>query len=119
MNDKEITRTSKFLRLILRHEPERVGLKLGEAGWVSAEELLQAVNRHGVSLTLDQLKHIVEHEQWMHWSQAVAVDVADATRVKWQRWRVDYSKLTDDLKEADRVWARRVVTLLRQRRLIP
>jgi putative RNA 2'-phosphotransferase len=34
-------------------------LKLGEAGWVSAEELLQAVNRHGVSLTLDQLKHIV------------------------------------------------------------
>jgi hypothetical protein len=61
----------------------------------------------------------IEHEQWMHWSQAVAVDVADATRVKWQRWRVDYSKLTDDLKEADRVWARRVVTLLRQRRLIP
>jgi putative RNA 2'-phosphotransferase len=59
MNDKEITRTSKFLSLILRHEPERVGLKLGDAGWVSVDELLQAVNRDGVSLTLDQLKHIV------------------------------------------------------------
>ena len=59
MNDKETTRTSKFLSLVLRHEPERVGLKLGEAGWVGVEELLQAVNRHGVSLTLDQLKHIV------------------------------------------------------------
>src|SRR5882672_5526476 len=59
MNDKEIIRTSKFLSLVLRHEPERVGLKLGEAGWVGVDELLKAVNSHGVSLTLDQLKHIV------------------------------------------------------------
>src|SRR5258708_29621868 len=59
MNEKETIRTSKFLSLILRHEPERVGLKLGEAGWVGVEELLQAVNSHGVTLTLDQLKHIV------------------------------------------------------------
>jgi len=59
MTDKEIIRTSKLLSLILRHEPERVGLKLGEGGWVGVEELLQAVNRHGVALTPEQLKHIV------------------------------------------------------------
>src|SRR2546430_16174776 len=59
MNDKETVRTSKFLSLILRHEPERVGLKLGDAGWVGDDELLKAVNSHGVSLTLDELKHIV------------------------------------------------------------
>jgi putative RNA 2'-phosphotransferase len=59
MTEKETIRTSKFLSLILRHEPARVGLKLGDAGWVSVVELLQAVNRHGVLLTLDQLKHIV------------------------------------------------------------
>lgn len=59
MNDKETIRTSKFLSLILRHEPERVGLKLGDAGWVSVDELLQAVNGHGFALTLDQLKHVV------------------------------------------------------------
>ena len=47
MTDKEAIKASKFLSLILRHEPERVGLTLGEAGWVSVEELLQAVNRHG------------------------------------------------------------------------
>ncbi len=44
MNDKETVRTSKFLSLILRHEPERVGLKLGDAGWVGVDELLKAVN---------------------------------------------------------------------------
>src|ERR1043166_5055092 len=59
MTEKETIKASKFLSLILRHEPERVGLKLGEAGWVSVEELLQAVNRHGVPLTPEQLKHIV------------------------------------------------------------
>ena len=59
MTDKEIIRTSKFLSLILRHDPERVGLKLGEAGWVGVDELLQAVNANGVTLTLEQLQHIV------------------------------------------------------------
>jgi putative RNA 2'-phosphotransferase len=59
MNEKDTIKTSKFLSLVLRHEPERVGLKLGEAGWVSVGELLDAVNRHGVMLTFDQLKHVV------------------------------------------------------------
>src|SRR5579864_6202887 len=59
MTEKETIRSSKFLSLILRHEPERFGLTLGEAGWVRVDELLRAVNSHGVALTLDQLKHIV------------------------------------------------------------
>jgi hypothetical protein len=61
----------------------------------------------------------IEHEQWMHWSKAVAGDVSDATRNKWQRSWVAYAELKEEVKEADRVWARKVVKLLRQRRLIP
>lgn len=60
----------------------------------------------------------IEHEQWSHWSHAVAAEVAAGTRAKWQRSWVDYAELTNDMKEADRVWARKVVTLLRQRKLI-
>lgn len=59
MTEKETIKTSKFISLVLRHEPERVGLKLGDAGWVGIDELLQAMSRHGVMITLDQLKHIV------------------------------------------------------------
>ena len=59
MTDKEIIRTSKFLSLILRHEPGRVGLKLDDAGWTGVDDLLRAVNQHGTLLTLEQLKHIV------------------------------------------------------------
>ncbi len=60
----------------------------------------------------------IEHEQWMYWSRAVAGDVPAETRIKWQGSWVDYAKLTEDLKEADRIWARKVVALLRRRKLI-
>jgi putative RNA 2'-phosphotransferase len=59
VGNKDTVRISKFLSLILRHEPERVGLTLDSAGWVNVDELLQAASQHGVSLTLDQLKHVV------------------------------------------------------------
>lgn len=59
MTEKETIRTSKFLSLILRHEPDLVGLKLDEAGWTSVNELLSAVNQHGMSLTLEELTHVV------------------------------------------------------------
>ncbi|MGN6643925.1 MAG: RNA 2'-phosphotransferase [Verrucomicrobiota bacterium] len=59
MTDKETIKASKLLSLILRHEPERVGLKLNHAGWIGVQELLDAVNRHGTPLSLDDLKHVV------------------------------------------------------------
>ena len=61
----------------------------------------------------------IEHEQWMHWSQSAAGEVSDATRNKWQRSWVAYAELSDEMKEADRVWARKVVKLLRERGLVP
>lgn len=60
----------------------------------------------------------IEHEQWVHWSKSMAPEVPPATREKWQKSRVDYDQLNDDIKEADRIWARKVVSLLRQRKLI-
>jgi putative RNA 2'-phosphotransferase len=60
VKEKQTVTTSKFLSLILRHEPERIGIELDKAGWVKVDELLAAVNRHGVSLTLEQLRQIVE-----------------------------------------------------------
>ena len=60
----------------------------------------------------------IEHEQWIHWSRAVAAKVPEATHAAWQRSWVDYLELTDDVKEADRVWARKVIAVLRQHSLI-
>jgi putative RNA 2'-phosphotransferase len=59
MNEKDKTRTSKFLSLVLRHEPEKIGLQLDAAGWVEVEVLLTALARHGKPLNRPGLETIV------------------------------------------------------------
>lgn len=51
--------TSKFLSLVLRHQPETIGLHLDDAGWVAVQELIEACNRHGQALTSEDLEHDV------------------------------------------------------------
>jgi putative RNA 2'-phosphotransferase len=53
-------RISKFLSLVLRHEPGKVGLTLEEGGWVLVAELLQAFASHDFPLTLVELQEIVQ-----------------------------------------------------------
>jgi uncharacterized protein (TIGR02452 family) len=52
-------RASKFLALILRHDPAKVGIVLDDAGWTDIDDLLAALAAHGVPLTRDQLDDIV------------------------------------------------------------
>ena len=51
---------SRFLSLVLRHQPEKIGLKLDKAGWTSVSDLLQKMKLSGSEITLDDLKEIVE-----------------------------------------------------------
>ena len=51
---------SRFLSLILRHEPQKIGLQLDAQGWVAVDELLAALQQHSQPLTRTQLEHIVE-----------------------------------------------------------
>ena len=59
MNSKQIVKTSKFLSLILRHQPQTVGISLDEAGWVDVDVLLAAIAKHGRELSRDQLERVV------------------------------------------------------------
>lgn len=38
---------SKFLSLVLRHQPDTIGLTLDEAGWADVDELLRKLSQHG------------------------------------------------------------------------
>src|ERR1044071_970555 len=52
-------RVSKFLSLVLRHDPGRIGIRLDEAGWIGVGELLAACAAHGVSITRAELTALV------------------------------------------------------------
>jgi hypothetical protein len=56
----------------------------------------------------------LEHEQWAAWARAVAGEVSPQRRDRWQTSFVPYAELTEGAKEEDRLWARKVLDLLRR-----
>ncbi len=54
-----IVKTSKFLSLVLRHHPERIGLTLDPNGWVDVDVLLEAAQRSGKRIDRELLDRVV------------------------------------------------------------
>lgn len=61
MNEKQLTRNSKFLSLVLRHKPEAAGVTLDGEGWIDIATLLKGCASHGHPLTREELDYIVEN----------------------------------------------------------
>ncbi|ELR99198.1 RNA 2'-phosphotransferase [Gloeocapsa sp. PCC 73106] len=51
---------SKFLSLILRHQPEQIGLSLNSAGWADVEQLINLANQQGIKINRCLLEDIVK-----------------------------------------------------------
>lgn len=73
----------------------------------------------GVALAVDERDLVerlaaLEHVQWMEWANAIMASepVSKRRRDRWQRFMVPYDRLPDDVKEHDRVWARKVLRLI-------
>jgi putative RNA 2'-phosphotransferase len=61
--DKNLVATSKFLSLVLRHQPEAIGLSLDINGWADIQELVRLANASGHSLTVDVILMIVSNSE--------------------------------------------------------
>lgn len=57
---KKIIRLSKFLSLVLRHQPQVAGLSLDPGGWARVDELLAGARRAGLPLDEATLRQVVE-----------------------------------------------------------
>lgn len=58
-NPNHLTHLSKFLSLILRHQPQTIGLQLDPNGWAGVDELIQKAAHYGVQFDRATLNHIV------------------------------------------------------------
>jgi len=54
----------------------------------------------------------LEHEQWVQWSKAVAHEVSPERRARWEKYWVPYEQLSEEVKEQDREWARKVLRII-------
>ena len=59
MNNSRLVKISKYLSKHLRHQPERIGLKLAPGGWVAVDELLAACSKHLFPITRADLNQVV------------------------------------------------------------
>lgn len=60
MNNAQLVKISKYLSKHLRHQPERLGIKLAPGGWVAVDELLSACAKNLFPLSKAQLYEVVE-----------------------------------------------------------
>lgn len=56
---RDVTKASKFLSLVLRHKPEKIGLALDAQGWADVGELIARAGAHGMALTRELIADIV------------------------------------------------------------
>jgi putative RNA 2'-phosphotransferase len=56
---KRLESTSKFLSLVLRHQPEAIGLSLDDAGWADVAELIERSNNSKRPLSIELLQEVV------------------------------------------------------------
>lgn len=57
---KELVEKSRFLSLVLRHQPGAAGVALDANGWVAVDALLDGARRANRAITLEELREIVE-----------------------------------------------------------
>ena len=60
-------KTSKYISLILRHQPEVIGITLDEHGWADTDALIEGVNRT-YPLTMEILEEIVRTDEKQRYS---------------------------------------------------
>lgn len=59
-NEKNRTHLSRFLSLVLRHQPEIIALTLDGQGWASVEDLLQKLKTKGFLVDRQGLQQLVD-----------------------------------------------------------
>ena len=58
-----LIKVSKFLSLVLRHDPGRIQAFMDRNGWVKVDELVQKTHRYGgLPLTREIIKQVVEND---------------------------------------------------------
>lgn len=61
MNKEKVEiRLSKFLSLVLRHQPETIHITLDENGWTDTQTLIEKINQTEFSIDVHTLKYIVD-----------------------------------------------------------
>jgi hypothetical protein len=92
------------------------GLAKPDASWKSVTPVY---THPAKTLTDDEIIESLaelEHEQWMAWANTImqTEKISDNRCARWASLMIPYSELSEEMKEHDRVWARKALAILRK-----
>jgi putative RNA 2'-phosphotransferase len=61
--NRRLTRISKYLSFVLKHQPASIGLNLDPIGWVDLDVLVSSANVHGKAITLAQVHEVLAQSE--------------------------------------------------------
>lgn len=88
-----LTDTSKFLNLVLRHQPEVIGMQLDSEGWLPIDELIRNANRQGKQLTIELLHEVVASCEKKRLVNSL---IAQARRLR--QWQLEHLESIEPLR---------------------
>lgn len=68
MGNKNDTKVSKVMSLVLRHQPESIGVRIDGEGWCNIEELIIGINKKGYKINRDDIERIVKEDNKQRYS---------------------------------------------------
>lgn len=68
MNNSQLVKISKYLSKHLRHQSDRLGIKLLPGGWVAVDELLKACAKNAFPISRTQLEQVVANNDKQRFS---------------------------------------------------
>ncbi len=68
MNNAQLVKISRYLSKHLRHQPERLDVKLSPGGWVAVDELLAACQKNAFPINRTQLEEVVANNDKQRFS---------------------------------------------------
>lgn len=81
--------------------------------WFALKDALVNLEAMERLLDIERLAHL-EHEQWMAWSKTVAHEVSPERQKRWEALWISYDYLTQQEREQDRIWARKILTVAQE-----
>lgn len=57
--EKQLKHISKLMSLVLRHQPDAIGLHLDKNGWANAQELIEKMNANGTQTNMETINTVV------------------------------------------------------------
>ena len=80
ISEKQTSHISKFLSLVLRHQPETIDIQLDQNGWADVNELIEKANKYGIKLDRETLNHIVETNSKKRFAYSDSLDKIRASQ---------------------------------------